>query len=153
MWSHCAGGLTGLPDLSTAVAGILTARNQVGRLTCTKASRNCPKNCNFLRGCGMEILQIVLTAATGSGVTAIILAILQRKWTKDDKRDAIVDALKVLLIDRVRYLGQKYISDGSVSLSDRETLDEMHQAYKSLGGNGHLKIIMSEVGELPIRKE
>ena len=37
----------------------------------------------------MEILQIVLTAATGSGVTAIILAILQRKWTKDDKRDAI----------------------------------------------------------------
>ena len=51
----------------------------------------------------MEILQIVLTAATGSGVTAIILAILQRKWTKDDKRDAIVDALKVLLIDRVRY--------------------------------------------------
>ena len=101
----------------------------------------------------MEILQIVLTAATGSGVTAIILAILQRKWTKDDKRDAIVDALKVLLIDRVRYLGQKYISDGSIILSDRETLDEMHQAYKSLGGNGHLKIIMSEVGELPIRKE
>ena len=42
--------------------------------------------------------------------TAIILAILQRKWTKDDKRDAIVDALKVLLIDRVRYLGQKYIT-------------------------------------------
>lgn len=101
----------------------------------------------------MEILQIVLTAATGSGVTAIVLTLLQRKWAKDDKRDAIVDALKVLLIDRVRYLGQKYISDGSVSLSDRETLDEMHQAYKSLGGNGHLKIIMAEVGELPIRKE
>ena len=101
----------------------------------------------------MEILQIVLTAATGSGVTAIVLALLQRKWAKDDKRDAIVDALKVLLIDRVRYLGKHYIADGSVSLSDRETLDEMHQAYKSLGGNGHLKIIMSEVGELPIRKE
>ena len=69
-------------------------------------------------------------------MTAIILAILQRKWTKDDKRDAIVDALKVLLIDRVRYLGQKYISDGSVSLSDRETLDEMHQAYKPLAATG-----------------
>nr|DAN76080.1 MAG TPA: holin protein [Caudoviricetes sp.] len=133
-----------MPNLPTNVARVLT---------CTKPSRNYPKNCNFLRGCGMEILQIVLTAATGSGVTAIILAILQRKWAKDDKSDAIVDALKVLLIDRVRYLGQKYISDGSVSLSDRETLDEMHQAYKSLGGNGHLKIIMSEVGELPIRKE
>nr|DAP75053.1 MAG TPA: Radical SAM superfamily [Caudoviricetes sp.] len=31
------------------MARILTARNQVGLLTCTKASRNCPKNCNFLR--------------------------------------------------------------------------------------------------------
>ena len=101
----------------------------------------------------MEILQIVLTAATGSGVTAIILAILQRKWTKDDKSDAIVEALKVLMVDRVRHLGQAYIAAGSISLSDRETLDEMHQAYKSLGGNGHLKIIMSEAGELPTRKE
>ena len=101
----------------------------------------------------MEILQIVLTAATGSGVTAIILAILQRKWTKDDKRDAIVEALKVLMVDRVRHLGQSYIAAGSISLSDKEALGEMHRAYKALGGNGHLNTIMAEVEDLPLRKE
>ena len=60
----------------------------------------------------MEILQIVLTAATGSGVTAIILALLQRKWTKDDKRDAIVDALKVL--KDVNGIAQCYFTDKDV---------------------------------------
>ena len=101
----------------------------------------------------MEILQIVLTAATGSGVTAIILAILQRKWTKDDKSDAIVEALKVLMVDRVRHSGQAYIAAGSISLSDKEALGEMHRAYKVLGGNGHLNTIMAEVEDLPLRKE
>ena len=84
----------------------------------------------------MEILQIVLTAATGSGVTAIILAVLQRKWAKDDKSDAIVEALKVLMVDRVRHSGQAYIAAGSISLSDKEALGEMYRAYKALGATG-----------------
>lgn len=101
----------------------------------------------------MEIMQIVITAVTGSGVTAIVLALLQRKWARDDKSDAIVEALKVLMVDRVRHLGQAYIAAGSVSLADKEALEEMHRAYKALGGNGHLNTIMAEVADLPLRKE
>ena len=100
----------------------------------------------------IEIVQIVISAVTGSGITAIILALLQRKWARDDKSDAIVEALKVLMVDRVRHLGQAYIAAGSVSLSDKEALEEMHRAYKALGGNGHLNTVMEEVDELPIRK-
>ncbi len=100
-----------------------------------------------------EILQIIISAVTGSGVTAIILALLQRKWAKDDKSDAIVEALKVLMVDRVRHLGQAYIEAGSINLSDKEALEEMHRAYKALGGNGHLNTIMAEVDDLPLRKE
>ena len=101
----------------------------------------------------IEIVQIVISAVTGSGVTAIILALLQRKWARDDKSDAIVEALKVLMVDRVRHLGQAYIAAGSVSLPDKEALEEMHRAYKALGGNGHLNTIMAEVDDLPLRKE
>lgn len=100
----------------------------------------------------IEILQIVVSAVAGSGVTAIILALLQRKWAKDDKSDAIVDALKVLMVDRVRYLGQSYIAAGSIRLSDKEALEEMRRTYKALGGNGHLNTIMAEVEDLPLRK-
>ncbi len=100
----------------------------------------------------IEATQIIISAVTSSGVTAIILALLQRKWAKDDRQDAIVEALKVLMIDRVRYLGNRYIQEGSVKLSDKETLQDMHRAYKALGGNGHLNTVMAEVDELPIRK-
>ena len=100
----------------------------------------------------METIQIVISAMTSSGVTAIILAILQRKWAKDDRQSAVVEAGKVLRVDRVRHRDNRYIQEGSVKLSDKETLQEMHRAYKALGGNGHLNTVMEEVDELPIRK-
>lgn len=62
-------------------------------------------------------------------------------------------ALKVLMIDRVRYLGNRYIHEGSISLTDKETLQDMHRAYKALGGNGHLNTVMKEIDDLPIKKE
>ncbi len=101
----------------------------------------------------MEIVIAIIGACTGSGVTAIVLAALQHRWAKSDKQDAIVGALKVLMIDRVRHLGGKYIADKSVTLADKETLEDMHRAYKALGGNGHLDTVMHGVRELPIRQE
>lgn len=103
----------------------------------------------------METMAGILAACLGSsGLTAIILAVLQRRWAKADKRDtkmdAVVAGLKVLTVDRVRYLGKCYISDRSISLEDKETLEEMYRAYKGLGGNGHLETVMDEVERLPV---
>lgn len=53
----------------------------------------------------------------------------------------------------MRHLGGKYIADKSVTLADKETLEDMHRAYKALGGNGHLDTVMHGVRELPIRQE
>lgn len=96
----------------------------------------------------------LIGAVTGSGVCSIVIALLQRKWSKQDKEDeridALVDANKVLMIDRVRCLGKKYIADGEIHLEDKENLSEMHQAYKRLGGNGHLDMIMSEIDHLKV---
>ncbi len=111
----------------------------------------------------MEFAQLLISAVTGSGVTAIILALLQRHWAKQDREnsrddamqgrlDAIVDALKVLMIDRVRWLGARYIADKQISLVNKENLKDMHKAYKALGGNGHLDTVMKEIDELPIGK-
>ena len=60
----------------------------------------------------MENLIIALIGAlTGSGVSSIVVVLLQRKWAKQDKQDervdALVDANKVLMIDKVRWLGKK----------------------------------------------
>ena len=98
-----------------------------------------------------DIVQIAAACLGSSGLTAIVLAILQRRWSCQDKQDALVAGLKVLTVDRVRYLGRCYILDGKISLEDRENLEEMYTAYKSLGGNGHLETIMSEVRRLPVK--
>ena len=98
-----------------------------------------------------DVTSIVIACLGSSGLTAIVLAILQRRWSCQDKQDALVAGLKVLTVDRVRYLGRCYSLDGNISLEDRENLEEMYTAYKSLGGNGHLETIMSEVRRLPVK--
>lgn len=100
------------------------------------------------------ILVALIGAVSGSAVGAIVVACLQRKWAKQDKHDERVDALvianKVLMVDRVRCLGKHYIADGEIHLEDKENLIEMYNAYKKLGGNGHLETVMYEVKSLKV---
>lgn len=101
-----------------------------------------------------EVLIALIAALTGSGVSSIIVVLLQRKWAKQDKHDervdALVEATKVQMIDRVRWLGRGYIEAGEIRLEDKENLKEMYLAYKRLGGNGHLDTIMDEVNHLKV---
>lgn len=100
------------------------------------------------------ILLALIAALTGSGVSSIIVVLLQRHWAKKDKHDervdALVDATKVQMIDRVRWLGRGYIEAGEIRLEDKENLNEMYKAYKRLGGNGHLDTVMDEVNHLKV---
>lgn len=105
----------------------------------------------------MEVLKIILSSGVGAGVMAILLAAVQRRWKKSDDKDealkALVTAQKVLMVDRVRHLGQSYINAGEIALEDKETLQDMYSAYKGLGGNGHLTTVMAEVDRLPVRRK
>ena len=101
----------------------------------------------------MTIGETLTACACSSGLTGLVLALLQRHWSKQDKQDSIVSALKVLTVDRVRYLARCYIRDGDITLEDKETLQDMHRAYKALGGNGHLDTAMAAVEKLPIHNE
>lgn len=106
----------------------------------------------------MEALKTILSAGVGAGLMTIILAVLQRYWEKKDEKEkidpalfkALVAAQKVTLVDRVRYLGTCYIGAKQISIEDKENLKEMHEAYKALGGNGHLDTVMAEVDKLPV---
>lgn len=102
----------------------------------------------------MDLLIGLLGAGIGSGIMAIVLASLQRKWAKEDKHDSRIDALvnaqKVTMIHEVKHIGKMYIMNGEISIDDKETIREMYDAYKGLGGNGHLDTIMSEINRLKV---
>ena len=98
----------------------------------------------------MDLLTIILGGSIGAGIMNIIQSCIQRKWQKDDKSDAIVNGLKVLLVDRVKQLVKCHMNDGDISLSDKENLKDMYDAYKSLGGNGHLDTAMAELENIKV---
>lgn len=101
------------------------------------------------------LITIIVAVISSSGIASIVVACLNRYWSKKDRGDARIDALveaqQVMMIDRVRYLGKEYIKDGFITLADKENLKHMHEAYKALGGNGHLETVMSEIDRLEVR--
>ncbi|MGN0133625.1 MAG: hypothetical protein ACI4AO_02790 [Anaerotignum sp.] len=105
----------------------------------------------------MEILLCILGGGIGSGLMSILLAYLNRKWGKAEQEDAritaLVEASKVTMVDRVTHLGKAYIASGKISLAEKNNLEEMHRAYKALGGNGHLDTVMEEVDRLKVVAE
>lgn len=76
----------------------------------------------------------------------------ERLRTIEKKTDAQSEALKFILYDRIRFLGQEYIAAKEIGLDERRILNDMHDSYHNgLGGNGDLDILMKEVNELPLR--
>ena len=67
--------------------------------------------------------------------------------------EALREAQKCVLLDRVIWLGQGYIRAGEIDFDDRRRLREMHNAYhQGLGGNGDADAIMKAVDALPLKK-
>lgn len=73
--------------------------------------------------------------------------------TIEKKVDALTESQRYILYDRIRFLGQAYIREGSIDFDDRRILNDMHKSYHNgLGGNGDLDILMQEVDRLPLKK-
>ena len=69
------------------------------------------------------------------------------------KNLVVVEALRVILLDRIRYLGQSYIAKGEISFDDRRIFHMMHDAYHDgLGGNGDADLVVEAVDELPLKQ-
>lgn len=106
-----------------------------------------------------EITPIIITACGASAITVVgnlISQLLQRradrKSKKDDKIAALCEAQQLVMLDRIKYLGQRYINDGAVDFDDRRLLNKMHKVYHDkLGGNGDLDNIMKAVNKLQLK--
>lgn len=79
---------------------------------------------------------------------------IERERARDAKITALCDSQKIVMLDRIRYLGQKYIAAGQIDFDDRRVLNSMHESYHAgLGGNGDADVIMREVNCLPLRTD
>ena len=70
-----------------------------------------------------------------------------------NEMQAISQGMKYVLYDRIKYLGTRYLEDGSISFDDRRIVHDMHSVYhNNLGGNGDLDSLMREIYKLPLKK-
>ena len=71
----------------------------------------------------------------------------------ETKTDAQSEAIRYILYDLIRYLGQAYIAEKEVDFDDRRILRDMHRSYHNgLGGNGDLDKLMEAVDNLPLKE-
>lgn len=57
---------------------------------------------------------------------------------------------KGILKDKLAYLARKYIRAGKISDGDLETMADLYECYRELGGNGRISALMDKVKDLPI---
>ncbi len=82
------------------------------------------------------------------------LNIEKRLDTLEGQNAVQSEALKYMMYDRIRYLGQGYIADGEIDFDDRRILNSMHSVYHNgLHGNGDLDNLMSEVNQLKLKRK
>ena len=110
------------------------------------------------------MIEIVIAILSGSALSALITQtgsyLSDRRKRKDSKEDsedvkdaAIKQGMKLLLADKIQYLGLKYIEEGEITFSNRKILNEMHSVYHNgLDGNGDFDELMKEWNELPIKR-
>lgn len=85
-------------------------------------------------------------------LTKSVEALQKQVETVSEQQDAFREAMKCVLLDRIIYLGQKYIEEGEVDFDDRKRLRDMHTSYHSgLKGNGDAEAIMKAVDALPLK--
>lgn len=71
--------------------------------------------------------------------------------TTNNNMDLQSEALMAIAQDRIVYLGEEFLRQGWINVSDHASLVRMADAYKALGGNSIVKDIMDEVDKLPKR--
>ena len=115
----------------------------------------------------MELWTLILTGGVGAAAIKLLDNLIQwalaRRAKKRDgeaheeteqekKMNSLQAGLRVVLLDRIQYLGQCYIRDGEITFDDRRRLHMMHETYHdALNGNGDLDVIMAQVDKLPLK--
>lgn len=127
----------------------------------------------------MEWLGYLLTGAASAAVIKlvdnIIQWILSRKAKKEDRAEekaesneqiekeriksmetdlkAVMEGMRYILLDRIRYLGLTYLERGEITFDERRLLHMMHDVYHNpLHGNGDLNELIEEIDELPLKR-
>mgnify|MGYP003299780358 CR=1 FL=1 len=105
---------------------------------------------------------IIVAICGCTGGFNIVALILQRRWSKQDKKDERLDAIeksleelkgaqRASMEERIRYLVGHFLGKGEISMAELSNLREMHKKYVGVGGNGNLDTEMELLDTIPVK--
>lgn len=96
----------------------------------------------------------VLIAIVSSSAFATLLSFCtQLIRDRMKNKHGVAAGVKIILYDRIKWMGNKYLDRGYITSEELEDLVEMHRIYHDeLIGNGFLDEIMKKVKALPLKK-
>jgi len=99
------------------------------------------------------IMNTIITAILGyffSVIRKMNIENTNNKRQSGDEGKAIKNAIRALLKDSIERKSTYLLKQGSVSKADIEILNDMNTQYKTLGGNGVVRLLIKRVEALPI---
>lgn len=100
------------------------------------------------------IIVAIIAAISSSGVSSLIIYLLQRKDREKERNSEKDDAKTKMLLglahECIISRGEYYIERGYITRPEYEDLnDYLYKPYKALGGNGTAERVMNEIEQLP----
>ena len=100
-----------------------------------------------------NIITIVCALLGSSVVSSIVANLMQARAERRKKTTGTAAGVRMILYDRVKFLGLKYLEQGYIYEDALKDVTEMHRIYHDeLKGNGFLDDIMERVKQLPIKR-
>lgn len=98
-------------------------------------------------------LTTIIVAVIGSGVLNTLLSyVIAVREKKKNSQNGLKEAMRLIMKDRLRFLGLQYIQQGWIYEDELDDIIEMHKSYHDdLDGNGFLNDIMNKVRNLEIK--
>ncbi len=105
---------------------------------------------------------IVVAVCGCTGGFNLISLILQHRWNKKEKKDerldkieekleALTEAQRASMEERIRYLVGHYNKCGEITLSEKANLKDMWKRYVGVGGNGNLDTEMELLDAIHVK--
>ena len=88
-----------------------------------------------------------------AGLTMLVRGLRNKVEISHKATKEVQVGIKCMLRDRIIQTHEHYLPLGYCPMFIRENMEDIHSAYKALGGNGAISHIVKELEELPTFKE
>ena len=102
-----------------------------------------------------EIISIVISylipTVLGGVIGWLTTKVKKAKNAEEIKQTALEEGVKALLRNELVRRYREYEVKGTLSILDKENIEDMFKQYQNLGGNGTVKQLMEELMHLPTK--